>query len=165
MPSAARPIRVRMESQPAGKRVRTELTAEVAAPPPVVRRLVWEVDAWPGLFPHIVSVSRVDLDVYRVRLTWRGIPFTSDCRRISHPPGNRVVFQSIGGIARGLQGVWEIDQIDESRTNVRLSVECRSRIAGIKLLLCGQLCRDLAQQTLAMVTLLAEADAAAHALA
>ncbi|MCO5177025.1 MAG: hypothetical protein M9890_08675 [Thermomicrobiales bacterium] len=156
----ARPIRVRMESPPVGERVRTELTAEVAAPSQVIQRLVWEMDAWPGLLPHVQSVEREQAEVYRVRATWRGIPLTSLLRREPDDSSHRIVFQCSSGFARGCYFSWVIDEINESRCAVRLSIERKSRFGLVNLMI-----GDLARQTLAMVTLLAEADAAAHALA
>ena len=149
-----------MGLRPAGKRVRADLTAEIASPALVVQRLVRGADAWPGLFPHVQSVERVGPDDYRVRVTWHGVPLTSVCRLVA-PASNCIELQAITGFARGVRCRWQIDEIDASRTFVRLAIERGSRFAFIGSLLVG----SVARQTLSMVTLLAEADAAAHALA
>lgn len=149
-----------MGLRPAGKRVRAELTAEIAAPALAVQRLVRDVEAWPGLFPHVQSAKRVGPDDYRVCLTWHGVPLTSVCR-LTAPASNCIEVQAIKGFARGLRWRWQIDEINASRTCIRLAIERGSRFAFIGSLLVG----SMARQTLSMVTLLAEADAAAHAFA
>lgn len=138
-----------------------EIDGDIAA----VYRLVAEVDTWPGLFPHILGVDVLwrdgDALVARVRASRSGVPINWICRRGNDRSALRVFVEHIDGFAYGLRATWELAPLPADQTLARLTVDHHPH-GLLDRWLVPIVVGYLATYTLAMLTLLAESDRAAH---
>ena len=101
------------------------VSTEVAAPPELVFRLTRDIERWPRLLPHYLSVRRAggresgraeDRPVLRMvavrpafGLHAFGLPVVWRARTWSEPETLRLRFQHLGGVTAGMDVTWRID--------------------------------------------------------
>jgi ribosome-associated toxin RatA of RatAB toxin-antitoxin module len=120
--------------------VRSELGIDVAAPPDLVFRLARDVERWPRLLPHYVSVSvverRPDGSVV-ARLVARrqllpvlgiGLPVAWRSRSWSETDTCRLRFVHQGGATNGMDVTWRIERLGEG-ARVTIEHDFRPRFA------------------------------------
>lgn len=142
--------------------------AEINGDLTAIYQLVAGVEKWPDLFPHVLAADVLwedaDVRVARVRVSRSGIPLAWVCRLEIDPSGPRVHVDHIDGFARGLRADWKFERLPQRRTRVRLVTDYHTRLPTRDRLITRYVLDDLVARTLAMITLLAESDRAAHEL-
>lgn len=141
--------------------------ADIDGDPEAICRLIADVEAWPRLFPHVAAVEVFwrggDSIVARVHASRSGFPVRWVCRRQADPASLRVSVEHVDGFARGLRAVWTFAAAPDRRATARLAIDYRPRHLRDRWLAPFVL-DDLVARTIAMLTLLAESDRAAHEL-
>jgi len=97
------------------------VSIEIAAPAELVFRLARDIERWPALLPHYVSVRRVGrqddgaliLRMIAVRPTFGlagvGPPVAWRARTWAEPDGLRLRFRHLGGVTAGMDVTWRIE--------------------------------------------------------
>jgi ribosome-associated toxin RatA of RatAB toxin-antitoxin module len=159
------------------------VSIEIAAPPELVFRLARDVERWPRLLPHYVSVrvlSRRPDGTTTVRMIARrpllglvglGLPVVWRARTWAEPANLRLRFRHLGGVTAGMGVTW---RIEPTRGGCRVAIEHVFR-RRLPIPVLGKLLGDealpefvdrfftrpIAQRTLATFAALAEATAQA----
>ncbi|HEV2006099.1 MAG TPA: SRPBCC family protein [Candidatus Limnocylindrales bacterium] len=148
------------------------VSIEVAAPPDLVFRLAHDVERWPSLLPHYVSVRverRADGGAALVRfvavrpLVRRlGIGVPVAWRAISwNEPGEwRLRFRHVGGPTAGMDVTWRIEPATDG-CRVSIEHDFRPRIRPWAAIVDRLFVRPIAGRTLATFKAIAEATSAA----
>jgi ribosome-associated toxin RatA of RatAB toxin-antitoxin module len=159
--------------------MRSTLSIEIAAPPELVFQLARDIERWPRLLPHYLSVgviSRLPDGSTTVRmialrplfgLSGFGLPVAWRARTWAEPDSRRLRFRHLGGATAGMDVTWRIEPT-ESGCHVAIDHEFRRRlpIPGLGDLLGDQafpafvdrfFTRPIARTTLATFAALAEA--------
>ena len=96
------------------------VSIDIAAPPELVYRLVSEVERWPNLLPHYLSVRRVPrrpdgsklLQMIAVRplvgILGFGLPVVWRASARPEPEALRLRFAHVGGVTDGMKVTWSI---------------------------------------------------------
>jgi ribosome-associated toxin RatA of RatAB toxin-antitoxin module len=148
--------------------VRSAISIDVAAPPELVFRLARDVERWPRLLPHYVSVSPLERGadgslvarmVARrpiVALLGLSLPVAWRSRTWSDPEAHRLRFVHRGGATHGMDVTW---RIEPSATGCRVTIEhdFRPRIGLWAHVIDRLFTRPIAGRTLATFRALAEA--------
>ncbi len=148
--------------------MRSEISIDVAAPPELVFRLARDVERWPRLLPHYVSVSPLERGadgslvarmVARrpiVPLLGLSLPVAWRSRTWSDPEAHRLRFVHRGGATHGMDVTW---RIEARSTGCRVTIEhdFRPRIRPWATVVDRLFTRPIAGRTLATFRALAEA--------
>jgi ribosome-associated toxin RatA of RatAB toxin-antitoxin module len=146
----------------------SRIAIDVAAPAELVHRLARDVERWPVLLPHYVSVDveRRDADgavtarfVARrelVRSLGFGVPVAWRSRTWNEPDPPRLHFRHVGGATNGMAVTWLIEPTDAG-CHVAIEHDFQPRIALWAPLLDRLLVRPIARRTLRTFKALAEA--------
>src|SRR5450631_3389123 len=98
------------------------VSIDIAAPPELVFRLARNIERWPRLLPHYLSVEgparRPDGPVTYRMIAIRplvggagfGLPVVWRARTWAEPEGLRLRFQHLGGVTAGMDVTWRIDR-------------------------------------------------------
>jgi ribosome-associated toxin RatA of RatAB toxin-antitoxin module len=141
---------------------------DAAAPADLVFRLARDVERWPRLLPHYVSVRPVerrpdgslvaDMIARRslVGLIGLGVPVAWRSRTWSEPDLRRLRFVHVAGATRGMDVTW---RIEPTADGCRVSIEhdFRPRLPGWAAFVDRLFTRPIAGRTLATFASLAEA--------
>ncbi len=132
-----------------------------------------EIERWPQLLPHYRSVDILwrqgSRCVARMAASRDGIPVSWVCWQERDAATPQILFRHIAGFTRGMEVAWTFEQHDDGRVTVRITHEFRKgwpvqafdRFVTEKIV--GEFfVSSIANRTLGMVKLLAEADRAAH---
>jgi ribosome-associated toxin RatA of RatAB toxin-antitoxin module len=154
--------------------VRTSISIDIAAHPALVFALARDVERWPRLLPHYVSVTvlehRPDGSMV-ARLVARrpilpvlgiGIPVTWRSRSWSEPDGCRLRFVHQGGATHGMDVTWQIEPLGDG-ARVTIEHDFRPRIAAWAWFIDTFFTRPVAGRTLATFKAIAEAVVATSA--
>lgn len=97
----------------------TENVIDMNAPVEVVYALAADIPAWPRILPHYRYVRPLpgygeDAQSRAVAMSASrsGIPVRWSAIQKLHPAAHRVVYHHIGGLTRGMDVVWEIEERD-----------------------------------------------------
>jgi ribosome-associated toxin RatA of RatAB toxin-antitoxin module len=108
------------------------VSIDVAAPPELLFRLARDVERWPALLPHYVSVRvlarRPDGSVVArlvarrplIRPLGLGLPVTWRSRWWSEPDACRIHFHHVGGATGGMDVTW---RVEPTATGTRVTIE------------------------------------------
>lgn len=154
--------------------MRSTISIEVAAPRELVFLLARDVERWPSLLPHYVSVTVVRRGdggaavarfvAVRPLVDWLGIGVPVAWRAItwSEPAESRLRFRHVGGATGGMDVTWRIEPTVDG---CRLSIEhdFSARIEPWARLIDRLFIRPIAGRTLATFKSIAEAASAAAA--
>ena len=148
--------------------MKTDISIDVAAPPELVFALARDVERWPKLLPHYVSVTvherRADGSIV-ARLVARrpvlpvlgiGIPVAWRSRSWSEPETCRLRFVHQGGATNGMDVTWRIEPTDTG-CRVAIDHDFRPRFAPFAGFVDRAFTRPIAARTLATFKALAEA--------
>jgi ribosome-associated toxin RatA of RatAB toxin-antitoxin module len=152
--------------------VRSVISVEVAASPDLVFRLAHDVERWPSLLPHYVSVRlerRADGGAVLARFVairplvpWFGVGFPVTWRAITWNEIDelRLRFRHVGGLTGGMDVTW---RIEPTAAGCRVSIEheFRPRIRPWARIVDRLVVRPIAGRTLATFKSIAEAAGAA----
>jgi ribosome-associated toxin RatA of RatAB toxin-antitoxin module len=152
--------------------VRSVISVEVAASPDLVFRLAHDVERWPSLLPHYVSVRlerRADGGAVLTRFVairplvpWFGVGFPVTWRAITWNEIDelRLRFRHAGGPTSGMDVTW---RIEPTAAGCRVSIEheFRPRIRPWARIVDRLVVRPIAGRTLATFKSIAEAAGAA----
>ena len=148
--------------------MRSEIAVDVAAPPELVFRLARDVERWPRLLPHYVSVeplervadgSLVARMVARrplVPLMGLSLPVTWRSRAWSELDPPRLRFRHRGGATHGMDVTWRFEARDGG-ARVTIEHDFRPRMPGWAAFVDRFFTRPIAGRTLATFGALAEA--------
>lgn len=148
--------------------MRSEIGIDVAAPAEVVFRLARDVERWPRMLPHYVSVtalerlpdgSLVARMVARrplVPLLGLGLPVAWRSRTWSEPDSRRLRFVHRGGATNGMDVTWRIED-REGGCRVTIEHDFRPRIRPWAAVVDRLFTRPIAGRTLASFRAIAEA--------
>jgi ribosome-associated toxin RatA of RatAB toxin-antitoxin module len=148
--------------------MRTHISIDVGAPPGLVFALARDVERWPKLLPHYVSVTvlerRTDGSVVAQLVARRpllpvlgiGIPVAWRSRSWSEPDTCRLRFVHQGGATNGMDVTWRIEP-DGNGTRVTIEHDFRPRIAPWAWFIDTFFTRPVAGRTLATFKAIAEA--------
>jgi ribosome-associated toxin RatA of RatAB toxin-antitoxin module len=112
--------------------MRSAISIDVAAPPTLLFRLARDVERWPALLPHYVSVrvlARHDDGSVSAMLVARrplirrlglGLPVAWRSRSWSEPDACRLRFHHLGGATGGMDVTWRIEPV---ATGARVTIE------------------------------------------
>jgi ribosome-associated toxin RatA of RatAB toxin-antitoxin module len=154
--------------------VKTDISIDVAAPPELVFALARDVERWPRLLPHYVSVTVLERPAdgsVVARLVARrpvlpvlgiGIPVAWRSRSWSEPDACRLRFVHQGGATNGMDVTWRIEPIGHG-ARVTIEHDFRPRIAPWAWFMDTCFTRPVAGRTLATFKAIAEAVAATTA--
>ncbi len=148
--------------------MRSVIAIEVAAPPELLFRLARDVERWPSLLPHYVSVSvdrRADggavlarFVAVRTLVPWFGLGFPVAWRAITwnEPEERRLRFRHLGRPTGGMDVTWHIEP---TARGCRVSIEhdFRPRIWPWAVIVDRLFVRPIASRTLATIKAIAEA--------
>ncbi len=151
--------------------MRSVISIEVAAPPELVFRLARDVERWPSLLPHYVSVAvarRADggaplarFVAVRSLVPRLGLGFPVAWRAIiwSEPAERRLRFRHVAGATGGMDVTW---RIEPTVGGCRVSIEhdFSPRIAAWATIVDRLFVRPIASRTLATFKSIAEAASA-----
>jgi ribosome-associated toxin RatA of RatAB toxin-antitoxin module len=154
--------------------MKSVLSVDVAAPPDLVFRLAHDVERWPSLLPHYVSVhveGRADgaavlarFVAIRPLVPWFGVGVPVAWRALTSndPDERRLRFRHIGGPTSGMDVTW---RIEPTADGCRVSIEhgFRPRIRPWARIVDRLVVRPIAGRTLATFKSIAEAIRAAEA--
>jgi ribosome-associated toxin RatA of RatAB toxin-antitoxin module len=163
----------------------SNISIEIAAPPELVFRLARDIERWPRLLPHYVSVSvlsrrpdgRTTVRMIARRpllgLVGFGLPVVWRARTWAEPANLRLRFQHLGGVTAGMDVTWRIEPTGggchvaiEHVFRRRLPIPVLGKLLGDEVLpafVDRFFTRPIAQRTLATFATLAEATAQAVA--
>jgi ribosome-associated toxin RatA of RatAB toxin-antitoxin module len=148
--------------------VRSEIGIDVAAPAELVFRLARDVERWPRLLPHYVSVtalehlpdgSLVARMVARrpvVPVLGLGLPVAWRSRTWSEPERRRLRFVHRGGATNGMDVTWRIEDRDGG-CRVTIEHDFRPRFRPWAAIVDRWFTRPIAGRTLATFRAIAEA--------
>ena len=148
--------------------MRSTLSVDVAAPPDLVFRLARDVERWPRLLPHYISVRPLDGDrdgsvtaemVARrplVPVLGLSLPVAWRARTWSEPESLRLRFVHEGGATNGMDVTWRIEARDGG-CRVSIDHDFRPRIAPWAAFIDRGFTRPIATRTLATFKAIAEA--------
>jgi ribosome-associated toxin RatA of RatAB toxin-antitoxin module len=148
--------------------MRSALAVDVAAPPELVFRLARDVERWPDLLPHYVTVTVIDRPseggvvarfVARrafLPLLGIGLPVAWRSRAWSENPGLRLRFRHLGGATGGMDVTWRIEAL-EGGCRVTIEHDFRPRFRPWAWLVDRVFVRPIAGRTLAAFKAIAEA--------
>jgi ribosome-associated toxin RatA of RatAB toxin-antitoxin module len=148
--------------------VRSEIGIDVAAPAELVFRLARDVERWPRLLPHYVSVtvleplpdgSLVARMVARrpvVPVLGLGLPVAWRSRTWSEPDTRRLRFVHRGGATNGMDVTWRIEDRDGG-CRVTIEHDFRPRFRPWAAIVDRWFTRPIAGRTLATFRAIAEA--------
>jgi ribosome-associated toxin RatA of RatAB toxin-antitoxin module len=151
--------------------MRSVVSIDVAAPAELVFTLARDVERWPRLLPHYVSVrvlerapdgpivARFVARRELVPLLGLGVPVAWRSRTWSEPDGRRLRFEHRGGATDGMDVTWRIEPTDDG---CRISIEhdFRPRVGAWAMLVERLFVRPIAGRTLATFKAIAEATGA-----
>jgi ribosome-associated toxin RatA of RatAB toxin-antitoxin module len=141
---------------------------DVAAPPDLVFQIARDVDRWPSLLPHYVSVRverRADggaalarFVAVRPLVPWLGIGVPVAWRAITwnEPEERRLRFRHVGGPTSGMDVTWRIEPTADG-CRVSIEHEFRPRIRPWGPIVDRLFVRPIAGRTLATFKAIAEA--------
>jgi ribosome-associated toxin RatA of RatAB toxin-antitoxin module len=148
--------------------MRTEIGIDVAAPADLVFRLARDVERWPRLLPHYVSVTPLERSAdgsLVARMVARrslvpvlglGLPVAWQSRTWSEPDRLRLRFVHRGGATNGMDVTWRIEPRDGG-CRVTIEHDFRPRLAPWAAVVDRLFTRPIAGRTLATFRALAEA--------
>jgi ribosome-associated toxin RatA of RatAB toxin-antitoxin module len=153
--------------------VRSVVAIEVAAAPELVFRLARDVERWPSLLPHYVSV-RVDRSddgmvlarfvAVRRLIAWLGLGVPVAWRALTwnEPAERRLRFRHVGGATGGMDVTW---RFEPTAAGCRVSIEhdFRPRVELWAAIVDRLVVRPIAGRTLAAFKSIAEATGVAEA--
>jgi ribosome-associated toxin RatA of RatAB toxin-antitoxin module len=139
------------------KQVQRELV--IKARPERVSRLVTDIEAWASLLPHVRNVSLSGDGRWELVCVWRWMPFVVHAAARGDHVALEYRFQRWPRIRVSWQ--WAIHAATDAATSVHLTGRV-VRAPALCSWLVTAINRDLADQTLQMIQLLAEADEIAH---
>jgi ribosome-associated toxin RatA of RatAB toxin-antitoxin module len=154
--------------------VRSIIAIEIAASPELVFRLARDVERWPSLLPHYVSV-RVDrrsddgavlarFVAVRRLIPWLGLGVPVAWRAVTwnEPAERSLRFRHVGGATGGMDVSW---RLEPTAIGCRVSIEhdFRPRLRPWGAIVDRLFVRPIARQTLAAFKSIAEATSAAEA--
>lgn len=151
--------------------MRSEIAIDIAAPADLVFRLARDVERWPRLLPHYVSVDvleRTDDGAVVARMVARrslvpvlglGLPVAWRSRTWSEPETLRLRFVHRGGATHGMDVTWRIEPVGNG-CRVTISHQFRPRIGPWAAIVDRLFTRPIAGRTLATFRAIAEAVAA-----
>lgn len=148
--------------------MRSTVAIDAAAPADLVFRLARDVERWPRLLPHYVSVRPIerradgslvaDMVARRslIRLIGLGMPVAWRSRTWSEPDRRQLRFIHLAGATRGMDVTW---RIEPTAAGCRVSIEhdFRPRVPGWAAFVDRVFTRPIAGRTLATFAALAEA--------
>ncbi len=151
--------------------MKSVISVEVAASPDLLFRLAHDVERWPSLLPHYISVrvhSRVEGGAVLARfvavrpLVLRlglGLPVAWRAITWNEPDERRLRFRHVGGPTSGMDVTWRIEPTD---AGCRVSIEhdFRPRIRPWAPIVDRLFVRPIAGRTLAAFKSIAEATSA-----
>ena len=145
------------------------LTVEMGARAELVFDLARDVERWPSLLPHYVSVRVVGSRsserpaVYRMvarrtfsQLLGLGLPVTWQARAWSEPANLRLRFVHVAGATKGMDVTWQIVAV-EGGCRVSIEHDFRPRLPVLAVVVDRWFTRPIASHTLATFKALAEA--------
>jgi ribosome-associated toxin RatA of RatAB toxin-antitoxin module len=148
--------------------VKTDISIEIHAPPELVFALARDVERWPRLLPHYVSVTvlerRPDGSVV-ARLVARrplvpvlgvGLPVAWRSRSWGEPDACRLRFVHQGGATNGMDVTWRIEPLGDG-ARVTIEHDFRPRFAPWAWFIDTFFTRPIAGRTLATFKAIAEA--------
>ena len=147
--------------------MKSTISIQVAAPPDLVFRLARDVEAWPRLLPHYVSVEalerRADGSVVARMIARRpllpvlglGLPVAWRSRTWNDPDTKRLRFVHQGGATAGMDVTWRIEPTDGG-CRVSIDHDFRPRIPGWAAFIDRLFTRPIAGRTLATFKAIAE---------
>lgn len=148
--------------------MKSTLSIDVAAPPGLVFRLARDVERWPRLLPHYISVRPVARDgdgrltaemVARrplVPVLGLGLPVAWRSRTWSEPESLRLRFVHLGGATNGMDVTWRIEAADGG-CRVSIDHDFRPRMPGWAAFVDRAFTNPIASRTLATFKTIAEA--------
>ena len=149
--------------------MRSEIGIDVAAPPDLVFRLARDVERWPRLLPHYVSVEPLEraadgslltrMVARRPLVPWLGLglPVAWRSRTWSEPHDRRLRFVHRGGATNGMEVTWRIEPRDGGAGSRSIEHDFRPRVPGWAAFVDRLFTRPIAGRTLATFRALAEA--------
>ena len=152
--------------------MKSVISVDVAAPPQLVFRLAHDVERWPSLLPHYISVRverRADggaalarFVAIRLLVPWFGVGVPVAWRAITwnEIEERRLRFRHVGGPTGGMDVTW---RIEPTANGCRVSIEhdFRPRIRPWARIVDRLVVRPIAGRTLATFKSIAEAAGAA----
>jgi len=154
--------------------VKTDISIDVAAPPELVFALARDIERWPKLLPHYVSVTvlerRADGSIVAQLVARRpvlpvlgiGIPVAWRSRSWSEPETCRLRFVHQGGATNGMDVTWRIEPAAQG-AQLTIEHDFRPRLAPWAWFIDTFFTRPVAGRTLATFKAIAEAVDAAGA--
>jgi ribosome-associated toxin RatA of RatAB toxin-antitoxin module len=154
--------------------MKSVISVDVAAPPDFVFRLAHDVEQWPSLLPHYVSV-RVEhraeggavlarFVAIRPLVRWFGVGVPVPWRAITwnEPNERQLRFRHVGGLTSGMDVTW---RIEPTANGCRVSIEhdFRPRVRAWAPIVDRLVVRPIAGRTLATFKSIAEVASAAEA--
>jgi ribosome-associated toxin RatA of RatAB toxin-antitoxin module len=148
--------------------MKSVISVEVAASPDLLFRLAHDVERWPSLLPHYISVradSRVEGGAVLARfvavrpLVLRlglGLPVAWRAITWNEPDERRLRFRHVGGPTSGMDVTWRIEPAG-SGSNVSIDHDFRPRFALFAPFVDRCFTRPIAGRTLATFKAIAEA--------
>jgi ribosome-associated toxin RatA of RatAB toxin-antitoxin module len=148
--------------------VNSHISIEVDAPPGLVFALARDVERWPRLLPHYVSVTVLERrpdDSVIARLVARrpllpvlgiGLPVAWRSRSWSEPDACRLRFVHQGGATNGMEVTWRIEPLGDG-ARVTIEHDFRPRFAPWAWFIDTFFTRPIAGRTLATFKAIAEA--------
>lgn len=150
--------------------MRSTIGIDIAAPADLVFRLARDVERWPDLLPHYVSVRRQGEARPDGRLVVRfvarrpllvalglGLPVAWRSTTWSESDGRRLRFVHSGGATNGMDVTWRIEDRAGGGCRVEIEHDFRPRIPGWARFVDRAFTRPIAGRTLATFRALAEA--------
>ncbi len=148
--------------------MRSTIAVDVCAPPELVFALARDVERWPRLLPHYVSVEaleRGDDGTVTARMVARraivpvlglGLPVAWRSRTWNEPDTLRLRFRHRGGATNGMDVTWRIEPSDGG-CRVSIDHDFRPRVPGWAAFIDRVFTRPIAGRTLATFKAIAEA--------
>ena len=148
--------------------MRSAIGIDVAAPPELIFELARDVERWPSLLPHYVSVRALARAVdgsltarmvaRRELVPWLGlgVPVVWQSRTWSEPADRRLQFRHEGGATNGMAVTWRIEPTADG-CHVTIEHDFRPRIAPWAWIVDRGFVRPIAGRTLRSFKALAEA--------
>jgi ribosome-associated toxin RatA of RatAB toxin-antitoxin module len=148
--------------------MKSVISVEVAASPDLVFRLAHDVERWPRLLPHYVSIHverRADgaavlarFVALRPLIPWFGVGVPVAWRAIAwnEPDERRLRFRHVGGPTGGMDVTWRIEPTDGG-CRVSIEHDFRPRIRPWPRIVDRLFVRPIAGRTLATFKSIAEA--------